>query len=228
MQEIRVLNKIYQVEDHWFWKQYNSSGWEPQTLEVYKKYLTKDTTYIDIGTWLGVTIFYANEIGCKDIYGVEANPLSYQLTKRNCELNNIQLDLDNLAITDKIELVYFGSTNNNETSSTSSLKGNKFLVQGKTLTEYLKDKPKDNTFVKIDIEGTEELIVEELEQINGYIWLSIHPPFMNNKKEFYDKIRRYKIDCKNLEERILTNEPFPKWGTKYGNFFEVLIDNRKS
>ena len=228
MQEIKILNKTYKVEDHWFWKQYNNTGWEPQTLEVYRKCLTENISYIDIGTWLGVTIFYAKEIGCKDIYGVEANPLSYQLTKKNCELNNISVDLSNLAITNKNEIVSFGSTNSNETSSNSSLKGDRFQIQGITLTEYLKDKPKEDVFVKIDIEGAEELIIEELEQINGYIWLSIHPPFMENKEEFYNKIKKYKVYCNNLEERILTKEKYPSWGTKFGNFFEVLIDNRKS
>ena len=225
MQQIKVLDKVYTVQDHWFWKEYNETGWEQQTLEVYNKYLTKDTVYIDIGTWLGVTIFYANEIGCKDIYGVEANPLSYQLSRNNLQLNNINAHLENIAITDKMGMVHFGSTNTNDTSSASSLKGDRFLVQGKTLTEYLKDKPKDNLFVKIDIEGAEELIVPELEQINGYIWLSVHVPFISDKDRFYKELSKYNVVCDNLEERIFSKEEKPIWGTDFGNFFEALIKN---
>ena len=225
MQQIKVLDKTYTVQDHWFWKEYNKAGWEQQTLKIYKQYLNKNTVYIDIGTWLGVTIFYANEIGCKDIYGVEANPLSYELTMNNCELNNINVHLENIAITDKSGMVHFGSTNTNDTSSASSLRGDKFLVQGKTFTEYLKDKPKDNLFVKIDIEGAEELIVSELNQINGYIWLSIHVPFISDKERFYKELSQYNVVCDNLRERIFSNDTHPAWGTVYGNFFEVLIIN---
>ena len=225
MQQIKVLDKTYTVQDHWFWKEYNETNWEERTLEIYKQYLNKNTVYIDIGTWLGVTIFYANEIGCKSIYGVEANPLSYELTSSNCILNDINAHLENIAITDKSGMVHFGSTNTNETSSASSLRGDKFLVQGKTFTEYLKDKPKDNLFVKIDIEGAEELIVSELKQIKGYIWLSIHVPFISDKERFYKELSKYNVLCDNLKERIFTDETYTPWGTDYGNFFEVLINN---
>lgn len=225
MQHIKVLDKEYTIQDHWFWKEYNTTDWERQTLDIYKKYLAKDTVYIDIGTWLGVTIFYANAIGCKAIYGVEANPLSYEMTINNCQLNNIEAHIENVAITDKSGMVHFGSTNMNETSSASSLRGDKFLVRGKTLTEYLKDKPKDNLFVKIDIEGAEELIVSELKQINGYIWLSVHVPFLKDKERFYNELSKYDVFCDNLEERIFTDEAKPVWGTGFGNFFEILIKN---
>lgn len=225
MQQIKILNNTYKVEDHWFWNQYNQETWEPETLEVYKQYLTPSTNYIDIGAWLGVTIFYAKELGCENIYGVEANPISYELLKSNCNLNNIDAQLDKLCICDTNSLVPFGSTNENITSSNSSMRGDKFIVQGIRLRDYLRDKPKDNLFIKIDIEGAEELLLDDLRDVKSIIYLSIHVPFLNDKKKFLKKLQKFKTSCNNLEERILSEIEHPEWGTSFGNFFEIIIDN---
>lgn len=76
------------------------------------------------------------------------------------------------------------------------------------------------------------------EHPNITIYLSFHPPFMAdvNKaaNDMVDIIYKYKTvlnsDLKPLKKEalksmILCNEKYPSWGTKHGNFFEIVVTN---
>ena len=101
----------------------------------------------------------------------------------------------------------------------------------------------EKLFIKIDIEGAEELILPDLEFLRFFaditIYLSIHPPFMKDKKSFCDKLLSFCYDFKTvldsnmkelskdrLEQMIMTDEQYPEWGTKFGNFFEIVLTNK--
>ena len=90
--------------------------------------------------------------------------------------------------------------------------------------------------IKIDIEGAEELIINDLKILsdhNSAIWLSIHPPFFKDKKLFVKNLltlgqsfffvdsRNVAICSETISERTLSKEKNPQWGTKWGNFFEI-------
>ena len=96
------INKTYfKVQNHWFWIEYDKTGWEPQTYNIFKQFVSPDAVYIDVGTWVGMTIFFAAELGYKQIYGIEANPESFAIVKQNCAYNKSTLsaDLSNLCVT---------------------------------------------------------------------------------------------------------------------------------
>ena len=244
---IELIKLYFKVRNHWFFNEFETHGWEPQTYFTYKNYLTKETTYVDIGTWVGLTVMFASEIGVNKIYGIEANKLSYELTCENCKMNKLteKATIDNLCILDRDNtLVHFGSTNSSETSSASSIKGNSWLIPSIKLMTYLKEKniQDDKLFIKIDIEGAEELIVEDLKNLaekkDIIIYLSIHPTFWDNKevagRNILDacyKFQEVKDSANNnlakekLEEMIFTEDSHPAWGTIHGNFFEVTLIN---
>ena len=246
------LNKTYlKVAKHWFWDEYDKMGWEPQTYNTYKKFLTPETDYIDIGSWIGMTIFYAAELGVKKMYGIEANPLSFKLVQENCMLNKItqNVQLDNICISNiDNKMIGFGGLNGEEnTSSASNMRGNCWQVLSKTLSTYLLEKhlsKSSNLFIKIDIEGAEEFILEDLLKLASnqdvVVYLSIHPPFMDNKVKFYDTLTilysRFKkvydsnleyLSLEKLKNMILTEDKYPQWGTKFGNFFEITLTNKE-
>ncbi len=247
------LNKsYYKVKEHWIWDNNTNilNEWEPETYNTYKYFLDPSTTYVDIGAWVGLTIFMAANIGVKDIYAVEANPLSYDLVTENCKLNKITetVKLDNICITDKDNItVGFGGRNDEKnTSSASNIRGNCWQIPSKKLITYLNNYnllSSENLFIKIDIEGAEELLLDDIKELvakdNITIYLSLHPPFMNNKEEFCNKLISFCYDFKqvldsnlnflpkeNLIEMILTEEKYPSWGTKFGNFFEITLTNK--
>lgn len=240
---INVDDNYFKVCEHWFWDEYDQKGWEPQTYQTYFKYLDKDTIYVDVGTWVGLTIIWAAILGCKNIYGIEANPVSYDLATKNFQMNKKtqNVKLSNLCITDKDnEKIHFGHA----TSSASSIRGGEYEVNTVTLLSYLSnndllDKP---LFIKIDIEGAEELILSDLEKlINNQdltLYLSLHPPFIKDKELFAKKLVDILYQFKKVEysdgkaiskdelyERITTAEEYPEWGTSFGNFFEIIISN---
>ena len=138
------LNKTYfKVQNHWFWDKYDKSGWEPQTYDVLKRFFSPETVYIDVGTWIGMTIFFAAEIGYKQIYGIEANPESYAIVKLNCAQNKSTLpaDLSNLCVTGTDgDMVDFGGKIKSGTSSASSIRGHDWKIQSTKLSTFIKNK----------------------------------------------------------------------------------------
>jgi len=241
---IAVNNLQFKVKQHWFWKQYKESFWEPHTYDIFKNYLRADKDYIDIGCWVGITCFFAREIGARRIWAVEANPLTCDLLKtiikQNQLLNN--MNLENICITDRDNtLVNFGGSKNEaNTSSASSIKGNNWQIASSKLCTYIeKDNIENYNFIKIDIEGAESLIHEDLIELSARkdlcIYLSLHPPFWTDKEQsaqrFLETVSFYNIfDCLDrplsagkLKERLLTEVTHPEWGTLYGNFFEILL-----
>lgn len=240
---INLDNTYLKVKNHWFWDEYDQCGWEPQTYDIYKKYLNIQTKYIDIGAWVGMTIFFAAETGVKEIYAIEANPVSYGLVAQNCKINKKtnKAKLSNVCITDKDdEEIRFGHS----TSSASSIRGNEYTVKTKTLNTYLKDNNllDDDLFIKIDIEGAEELIIKDLEELakkpNLTIYLSFHPDCWQDKEKTteellnvaygFENIRfsdNRQIDKETLKKMCLTKDKTPDWGTPFGNYFEIVLNN---
>lgn len=246
---VEVKKQYYKVVEHWFWDEFEKTFWEQETYNIFQNFIDSQTIYIDIGAWIGSTIIYASQQSPKEIYAVEANPLSFELLRTNCGLNRSmeKTKLSHLCITDKDDqLANFGGLGNAEnTSSASSINGDCWQVPTKTLLSYLSDNNLsdcDNLFIKIDIEGAEELILKDLETLKNKkyitICLSLHPPFMKNKGEFCKKFLNFcycfntVLDSKleplskeNLEQMITTDEKNTPWGTPFGNFFEIVLTN---
>ncbi len=248
---IVVGKQSYKVREHWFWDEFSKTSWEPQTYNIFHNYINAQTTYIDIGAWIGSTLIYASQQNPKEMYALEANPLSFELLQENCSLNKSleKTKLSHLCITDKSdEITGFGGSNNTKnTSSASSINGDCWKVLTKTLTAYLaENKLLDckNLFIKIDIEGAEELILKDLESLknkeNITICISLHPPFMKDKLEFcksflgfcyqFKKVLNSDLEAlpiEQLKEMITTDEKYTSWGTSYGNFFEIVLTNKE-
>lgn len=240
---IKVEDNTFTVPPHWFWNEYNTEGLEPDTLATFKKYINSSTHFIDIGAWLGVTSLYAISCGCKKINAVEANPKSYSLITNMIELNNLQdaINTKNICISDKNnQTVKFGI----DTSSASRISdAGQYTVQTQLLTSYIneiKTSEYKDLFVKIDIEGAESLIIDQIDKLikdySANIFLALHPPFWKDKKITTSLIQHYfkdknislsdgdKISINKLNDMLLSKNKYPRWGTKFGNFFEILIN----
>lgn len=244
---VDVNTTHFKVVNHWFWNRFKKETWEPETYNIMRKYLRKDKSCIDIGTWVGPTIMYAAEIGAEKIYGIEANPLTYKMLDNNRQMNALvenKLSLYNLCISDKDgELVDFGGKRGADTSSASSIRGNQWKIPSTTICSWIEKYEVSNfNFLKIDIEGAEKFIEKDLVRLANTqdlaILFSLHPPFWEDKNEVaqiilnicdkYDvfDIKEKALSLEELKERMLTSESKPAWGTKYGNFFEILLKTK--
>ena len=243
LREIDVHGQKFQVSHHWFWDQYDESGWEPNTYSTLKKYLNEETIFVDIGAWVGLTSMSANTLGVKQVYAIEANPKSYELLLRTINNNTNLLstvELTNVCITDKDEEFFrFGRA----LSSTSKLDvTGEFQVKTSRLKTYIDQRAlKENLFIKVDIERAELLILQDLHEIlsrRNKAFMALHPTFWSDKKSGHDLILYFLkdfsvyndegviLDLEELSAMILTKDEYPFWGKLYGNFFEILIESK--
>jgi FkbM family methyltransferase len=238
--KITVNGSQFVVLNHWFWDQF-ANQWEPQTISFFTRNLEQDGQYLDIGGWIGPTAFIATALGAGKIKIVEPNPMSY-FHLLAAQLNNRLLDkwlLINACVSDKKGHTTIGPIEGIAGASSATNIRDVNQTGASVISLRLEDLIFDNedpSLVKIDIEGAEASIVHDLPIFSSKrsaIWLSIHPPFMDDKRRFSNDLLAlgsdfYFVDENNriisddiLSARIQSEDVRPHWGTQYGNFFEI-------
>ena len=201
----------------WFLISY--STWEPDTFDVFDIYLDKNKVFIDLGGWIGTTCIYAANKS-KYVYVVEADPYSVEGLKDNCKINK----LENITIIDKPIYnvddcdVKFGKnafvkSNWNESMSqivNNSKNDDCVILKSITLSKIINDYKIDLnniSLIKIDIEGGEENIMEELLELNRKynipLWLSFHIGWWKDRN-----YKRFNFDSyiiKELEKNLFSS-----------------------
>ena len=237
---ININNMSFIAQNHWFWEQF-SDNWEPQTINFFQSNLKKGTDYLDIGAWVGPTAFIATALGARKIKIIEPNPVNF-FHLLAAQINNNLLDkwfLVNACVSNTVGSAIIGPIEGIKRSSSATNIRDQGQAGATIISMRLKDFILDNDYfslIKIDIEGAEALIVEDLNilsNVDTAIWLSIHPPFIKDNEDFLRKLLAhsnnfYFVDENNLiipndvlSMRVLTKEEKPLWGTKWGNFFEI-------
>ncbi len=174
----------FTVKSPWFLESF--SAWEPEIKDLYAKYTRPDRSILDIGAWIGPTVFIGFANNARHIYAVEADPINAHSLKENCRLSYID---DRVTIINRCiypisnEIIQFGEPLLNGGSSTKSL-GGRFKVVTATLGDILKDNgisAQDLSIIKIDIEGSELFLMRDLKKLssqkNFVVFLSLHQLF---------------------------------------------------
>lgn len=238
---ISVNNTHYNVDNHWFWPEFED-GWEPQTLSFFKNNLIDDTDYLDIGGWIGPTAVIATSIGARKVKVVEPNPMNFMHLLRH-QFNNPDLfkkwALVNACVANSREPRIIGPIEGIASASSATNIRQQSQEGAEVISLKIMDliQPDENySLIKIDIEGAEAFIIPEIEQLAdnpSAIWLSLHPPFYEDKQAFWSSLKQLEdqflftnehnqqIDCSQLKHQVLTDQRYPEWGTKWGNFFEI-------
>lgn len=238
---IELDNQKFLAPKHWFWPQFQQN-WEPQTFDFFKRHLIPNTAFLDIGGWVGPTSLIATALGARKCRIIEPNPKNFLhllLTQFNNPGFFEKWSIVNACISSQRNFLTIGPIEGiNSGSSATNIRDksqNGAEIISLTLEDILVD-DLNPSLIKIDIEGAEAYIVEDLNlltDVNAATWLSIHPPFIDDKVHFFEKIHTlyqsfYITDehSKNISENtlrqmVLTSETHPEWGTQYGNFFEI-------
>jgi len=181
-----------------FWTTIYSS-WENDTFEVFDKYLKKDKTFIDIGGWIGTTCIYGSRKS-KHVYVVEADKTSFRDLTTNCKINCDNTTLINRAIFNVNDTdIVFGKnqflTNSSLNDSTSQISINtgippqdgQYIIKTitiKTIIETYNINPHEISLIKVDIEGGEEHILDDLyaihKEYNIPLYVSFHYSWWTN------------------------------------------------
>jgi len=181
-----------------FWK-HHYENWENSSFKVYDKYLSKNNILIEIGGWIGATSMY----GCrksKHVYSIEADILSVHDMSLNLNINctnNYTLIKKAIYNIDDIKLK-FGKNkfleNSKMNDSTSHLYHDNdeppeyYFVDTITLESIITNyqiNPSEIGLIKVDIEGGEEHILNDLNDIyikyKIPIYVSFHLTWWNDK-----------------------------------------------
>jgi len=237
--DIIIGQSKYSVPKHWFWPEF-ANNWEPQTFSFFEKNLIKGSNYLDLGGWIGPTALIATELGANKVIIAEPNPINF--------INLLKIQFGNQGFLDKWTILNVCVSNLRglvqigpldgifNSSSATNIRGQQGVEILSVLLEDVIVPLENLSLIKIDIEGAEELIVTDLSYVaktGAAIWLSIHAPFYQDKNKFYENfysLNKYyhitdhlnkEMDWSVLQDRILSEEKNPNWGTKFGNFFEV-------
>jgi len=174
-----------------FWTDY-FKNWESETFSVFDKCLRNDKICIDIGAWIGTTGMYMSRKS-KHVYCVEADLMSFTdlsiNLKNNCKdnytlLNKAIFNIDNIELKFGKNKFLPASKLNDSTSQIyyPNDEGSD-LYQVKTITveKILKDNnisPNEISLIKVDIEGGEENILNDLFDIHlkykAPLYISFH------------------------------------------------------
>ncbi len=225
----------------YFWDIYEDNSWEPETFVILDRFLNTESTYVDIGAWIGPTVLYGAHQAKRTI-ALEPDKTAYSYLETNVELNKglaekITLINKAVSVDDKPVMIH-----TNDADSSSSLinpRGyqDNYLVEGITLQTLLGGGGAVNVdLIKVDVEGFEYYLVSSmlsgLRELNlkPTIYLSIHKPFL---KAIYEaKYRKYPkplaralvdLQVKRLTNRLI--ESFKDYRNIYTSNGE-LMQNR--
>lgn len=162
-----------------FWVSLTNGEWEPEMFDVMDKCLTPSSVVFDIGAWVGPVTLYASKM-CGWCFSVEPDPQAYVTLQRNVIRNGLEnVTTHNTAIMGYNGDVNLGVCGNLGDSGTSwALDKKQFPMPCITLSRLAeRHKLERVDFVKIDVEGAEESIVQDLEffeKFHPIVHLSIH------------------------------------------------------
>ena len=192
-----LINKDINKHNLHFW-QHIYIDWESDAFNLLNKFLDKNKIMIELGSWIGTsTMFCSNN--SKHIYAFEADKQSFDILNYNllvnCEKNYTTI---NKAVYNKDDLkIKFGKNkflkNSNMNDSTSQIYNDIDIneeykidtITLKTIIDMYKINPNEISIIKIDIEGGEEYILNDLNDIrikyNIPLFIRFHYEWWNDK-----------------------------------------------
>jgi len=225
--KIYKKNELFLIENNennqnlFFWKNH-FNNWENIRFEVFDKYLSPDKIFIDIGGWIGTTAMYGSRKS-KYVYSIEADNKSFNdmniNLKTNCinnytlinkaifNIDNIKIKfgknlfLENSKMNDSTSQIYKDDIDIKEESDDLYLKE---TITIQSIIENYKINPYEISLIKVDIEGGEENILNDLFEIyNKYnipLYISFHYSWWNDKNLDRFDFLKYNVKCKIIKE----------------------------
>lgn len=169
------------------WVDVEKGTLEPDTFKLFSKYIDKETTFIDMGAYIGYTSLFGAQLA-KKAFAFEPDPIAFANLEANLNLNP---HIDNLKIFSHAVGMSEGVTHIKSTSgggnSGSSIMiddfSNSWEVKLIDINKFIRDNVEPGKlFIKIDIEGFEyqlfKYLLPIIQEYKPTIFLAIHPQIM--------------------------------------------------
>jgi FkbM family methyltransferase len=180
----------------YYWLDMEKGTWEPWTFRLFDRFLHKDTIYIDLGAWMGMTVLYASKL-CDRCYAFEPDPVAYGILRVNIDANNAgNIKTFNEAIANHDGTLSLGNEHHSLGNAVTRIGTDvdSFQVSCRTLeTFFIQEKIDGPSFIKMDVEGSEEVILKDMgffERHKPILYLSTHTPWFKNQDEGVETIAR--------------------------------------
>lgn len=175
----RTVELPDQPEYQKFYRKLAAGTWEPRTFEVLARNLDRDTVYADIGSWIGVTPFWASPYA-KQVIAVEPDPSCVAILRSLAPgYPNITLLEGALSAESKVKLHAAGSFGSSETTILALGDGPEASAPGLTMRAILGHAGPGPVFVKVDVEGYEYHLRDELAGLRNFqlkgVQIAVHP-----------------------------------------------------
>lgn len=192
-----VSFKVYEGGREKFWKKINEGRWEPYTIQIFNKFITKETTMLDIGAWIGVTSLYAAK-KAKRVVSFEPDVTAFKQISENIQLNPDvnNVELNNACVGVENGTVMISPQNEPGDSSSSillAIEGEGWEVPSLAFDQLIVEKEiMEPIFIKMDVEGYEyelaPILVNIFRKYDVTLCLSTHPRVfsLRNEKESKD------------------------------------------
>jgi FkbM family methyltransferase len=193
----RQLNKDIACFD-WFIERFKTESWESETFEIFDNVKNLNKNAIDTGAWIGATSIWLSK-NFKNVLSIDGDLVAHQALVENLKSSKCEnvITLNRPVYSSESDIV-FGVNQFNENfqkeglgSSTSQIKNKSLFssdkeVKGITIDKINEMFPlKDVSFIKVDIEGGEENILNSLfENAKKYdieLLISFHYEWWNDK-----------------------------------------------
>jgi FkbM family methyltransferase len=185
-----------QLQPHWYtnWWLSNWADFEPETFALFDREVGPDDVVLDIGAWIGPTCLYLAR-KAKRVVALEPDPAAFAVLKANLVLNPwaTNLAITNIALSDRTGPTPFGGNGDLGNSQSTLLirdpdwtahsapemhgwhHGMRVGVQGMTIDDLGGQVDLSGcTFVKMDIEGGEWVVLPAMAE-----WLGRHRPSLH-------------------------------------------------
>lgn len=195
MRNVTIGGKQFQVADepadYWGWI---TEGRYNHEWAVYEKYLKPEHTFVDLGAWVGAHSLYASTIA-KRVIAVEPDPVACVILNENIKQLQTRWNVVQGAITNHKGTVRVGSgllgasTTRINPNAGGGIgpweEGQQCETACTTLRDFceneinrLTDPLTGPLFIKMDVEGSEELILEDVaffEEHKPTVLIELHP-----------------------------------------------------
>lgn len=188
---VDVRGKSFQVAPgrfDGFWARVSDGRWEPESFQLFDRFVDEKTTVIDFGAWIGPTVLYLAQISARTL-AFEADPEAYALLAQNLSLNadktwHDRIEAHHCGIHHSGQPITLGAHKQAGDSMSSVLmqgSDTTWQVPTRTLQDVIGAAcgPDEKVFVKMDIEGGEFEMLPHLGPLLAdpriTFYISMHP-----------------------------------------------------
>lgn len=172
-----------------FWALFDKGLWEPAGLTCMRLWAGPEERLLDIGAWIGPYSTLAAECGAV-VHAYEPDPVAAAELRRNCASYD-QITIHEVAILRRPGRAWLSPTGNLGNSMTRIVQGLTSFWEVPTLSLRKAIEDFRPTIIKMDVEGGEFELVQDLE-FGTYWWpkvhISVHPK-LGNEEALVSKLK---------------------------------------